>query len=412
MNKFKRSNNYCARAPFDMEIFDNKLYFGYGDYDKNLGPCDLLCYDLIDKKFIIETGNVPTESIECFKIIDDSLYMLLKDHRFADTSEQLYRKYPGQPWEIINIPIGMVHSWNIIKFDSKLWICGDSGNTTYTLCSPDNGITWSKINCYEYNGTTLSAEGRLYGFFIINDELYVSRSIAAFSGEFPSVYVWKYNPVTTRFNRVDQLTLSSAPYLYCLDTPLRGKVKDKSMFLMVSPHIREYYSFNGYQVVLLKRISNSGWDLMDANTKDLRYRIIDEFVPEHICLFNEGTSNYVPCTNIRSTAAVNGYFNSFYVADAKVYDNRFYILGDYIYNRLYYDGVNPSVLLDCRRNHYIEIYSTEDFVTWTQHYSEKAPVIPFTLALHNDYAYIGIGAHRLVNSVHCGEIWKVKLQNL
>lgn len=413
MNKFKRPINYCARAPFDMEIFDNKLYFGYGDYDKNLGPCDLLCYDLIDKKFIIEIENVPTEQIDCFKIIDDSLYMLLKDHRFADTSEKLYRKQPGQSWEVINIPIGMVHSWNIIKFDSKLWICGDSGSSVYILCSSDNGITWSKINCYEYNGTTVSQNRRLYGFFVINNELYVTNTIASHPSDYQYVYTWKYDSTNTKFIKFDITVLSNMPYKYLLDTSFRGKVSDLHISLMENPHIKKYYNFNEYQIILLKRIGNSGWDAMDAaNLRDMKYILVDEHVPEHVCLFNGEVSGYKPCTNIRDISPVNGYYNRFYVSDAKIYNNRFYVLGDFIYEWSYYDGVNPSIYFDCRRKHRIEIYSTEDFVTWTQHYSEKIPAVPFTFALHNNHAYIGIGMHRETNSPHCGEIWKVKLQNL
>ena len=44
-----------SRNPWDMAVFDGKLYIGAGDYDKNTGPINLNAFD-IKKREWFDTG--------------------------------------------------------------------------------------------------------------------------------------------------------------------------------------------------------------------------------------------------------------------------------------------------------------------------------------------------------------------
>ena len=59
-----------ARCPWDMTVFDGKLYIGGGDYDANSGPVDIWCYD-IDNGTWENSGTVPDEEINRFAVIND-----------------------------------------------------------------------------------------------------------------------------------------------------------------------------------------------------------------------------------------------------------------------------------------------------------------------------------------------------
>ncbi|MBQ4116012.1 MAG: hypothetical protein IJD37_01410, partial [Clostridia bacterium] len=62
----------ASRCPWDMIIWDEKVYIGSGDYGSNAGPVDIWCYDIQESTWK-NSGTVPDEEISRFCVVDNAL---------------------------------------------------------------------------------------------------------------------------------------------------------------------------------------------------------------------------------------------------------------------------------------------------------------------------------------------------
>ena len=168
-----------ARTPWDIEIFNNSLYVGGGDYDANSGPVPIYCYNIEQDQWSL-SGTVPDEQIEMFKVIQGTLMAPGCDPRQDWSLGNIYELRDGTWNTNRNIPGGL-HQFDIIEYDGKIFAAlGVIPGQFPIAVSYDGGVSFSQIPLYK-NGSaidtstpdgTSSVQIRTYDFFILNNQLF------------------------------------------------------------------------------------------------------------------------------------------------------------------------------------------------------------------------------------------------
>ena len=165
-----------ARSPWDMAIFDDKLYIGSGDYDANSGPVDMWCYDL-DSETWINSGTLLEEEIDRFCFIDNRLVVPGTDPQ-EDWSFGNYYVLDNGKWvKYRNIPGGL-HTFDIVEFDNMIFAgLGVSSGSYPIVCSADSGKTFNTVP-FQKDGkniqTSDSQKVRVYDLFLFKNTLYAT----------------------------------------------------------------------------------------------------------------------------------------------------------------------------------------------------------------------------------------------
>ena len=167
------------RNPWDIEIYNGRLYVGSGDYDKNRGPVNLWYYDFDKQTWEIDTF-LEDEQAGRFCIIDGKLYVPGFDPRVSWDMGSYYR-FDGQEWDMLVTLPNTLHNFDIVKYDGKLF----AGLGVKEGCSPilvtTDEETWEPVDLYK-DGSVVDTTGytfvRVYDFFTLNGELYAYFSLS------------------------------------------------------------------------------------------------------------------------------------------------------------------------------------------------------------------------------------------
>ncbi len=165
-----------ARTAWDVEIFDQQLFVGSGDYDANSGPVEIYSYDLQTENWE-HSGTLPDEQADRLIIIDDTLMIPGCDPRGSWEYGNLYR-YSDDQWQTLrNIP-GGIHQFDMIQYENALFVgLGVSPGNSPIVVSHDGGNTFQAVPMYKegqllYESVGTNTLARIYDFFILNNELY------------------------------------------------------------------------------------------------------------------------------------------------------------------------------------------------------------------------------------------------
>ena len=138
------------------------------------------------------------------------------DHTGGDSDARVFKRKEDATWETISIPFPSAHAFDICKWNNKLWVdmaqvSAAPNNRMAVACSNDGGVTWARINCYDFNGTsapatTIPDTNRLIsGFFPFSDSLYACHRIVDpedDDGEYADQNgVFQYDATTNKFIR-------------------------------------------------------------------------------------------------------------------------------------------------------------------------------------------------------------------
>ena len=170
------SKGVRARSPWDMVIFDNKLYIGGGDYNTNAGPVDMWCYDLDNNTWSI-SGTLSEEEIDRFCFIDNKLAVPGIDSQ-EDWNLGNYYVLDGDQWLKKRNIKGGLHVFDIVEFDGMLFAgLGVSSGSYPIVCSKNGGETFETIP-FEKHGeninTSDSQNVRVYDLFVLKNNLYAT----------------------------------------------------------------------------------------------------------------------------------------------------------------------------------------------------------------------------------------------
>lgn len=287
------------RNPWDIEMYQGRLYVGSGDYDKNRGPVNLWYYDFDKKTWEIDTF-LEDEQAGRFCIIDDKLYVPGIDPRCSWDMGSYYR-LNGTEWDMLVTLPNALHNFDIVKYDGKLFAALGSKECCSPILVTTDEETWEPVELYK-DGKVVDTTGytyvRIYDFFTLNGELYAYFSLSQ-SGK-PSYHEF-YRYDGERFvwhsNMIDDMKFG------------RGNTYT---------HFQQKAEFNGYQYITNGNLYRSS-DMITAES------IVPEGDPEVTDLRVIGDTLYALCCEKYTTEDGNtAFYNSLRASkDGKTYTEVF-----------------------------------------------------------------------------------------
>ena len=151
-----------ARNLWDLQAFDGKLFVGYGDWDVNTGPTDVISFDPKAGIFAHET-TLPEEAIDRYRVLDGALYVPGVD-AMDPINGAIYRRVAGQ-WQRIVLP-QVAHALDVLRHGEELCVALQGRMSAGAVrCTRDDGATWSEMSTGSLRAESL---------FELGGELYVS----------------------------------------------------------------------------------------------------------------------------------------------------------------------------------------------------------------------------------------------
>ncbi len=170
------SQGVRARCPWDMYIWDGKIYIGSGDYDSNAGPVDIWAYD-IENKAWENTGTVPDEEVSRFLVIDGKLTVPGIDPKDDWTFGNYYVLENGE-WCTIRTISGGLHNFDMVEYQGMIFAgLGVYSGEYPIVCSRDGGKTFTPIEMQK-DGKAFDTSGsevvRISDLFVFDGNLYAA----------------------------------------------------------------------------------------------------------------------------------------------------------------------------------------------------------------------------------------------
>lgn len=156
----------------DLEVLNDKLYAGYGDYNANTGPIHVNPLNLSTNTFVGSQLSVPTEEISKYRIINGKLYAPTIDPIGGATAAAGYGI--GEPW-VLNNSVTAEHVFDVATLNgTDLWLAGSRGGSTATAWhSTDGGSTWEIVQTDTGGGNGYE---RYYWVASINNKIYMQAA--------------------------------------------------------------------------------------------------------------------------------------------------------------------------------------------------------------------------------------------
>jgi hypothetical protein len=184
--KLPGSTKSYARNVWDMQVFGDRIYLGYGN-SSNLGPAtspgatDIWTYRPDEGDFAKEF-TVDEEQIDVYRIINGSLYVPGHDPREGWDKGNFYR-LENSGWVKHRTIPNAIHTYDILGFEGKLYAALGSTTPDNVAVSEDDGQTWKTVNANFRFGIPpiLNVLVRAHTLFTFQGKLYVSSSIGKVS---------------------------------------------------------------------------------------------------------------------------------------------------------------------------------------------------------------------------------------
>ncbi|MEQ8174143.1 MAG: hypothetical protein ABRQ26_03655 [Syntrophomonadaceae bacterium] len=165
------SKDVYPRNVWDMQLFNGKIYIGYGNSSNgqpspNAGPISVIYYDPVAAKFITQL-TADEEEIAVLKIIAGNLYIPGIDTREGWSFGNLWVLRPNGGYEKLRTIPNAEHVLDVALYNDKLF-CGNGATSARwnVTVSPDGGHTWqakaNNFNACEMGSAVFVYKGKLY----------------------------------------------------------------------------------------------------------------------------------------------------------------------------------------------------------------------------------------------------------
>lgn len=165
------------RTPWDMQIYQGKLYIGAGDYDANSGNTPIYALDLETQTWD-DTGTLLNEAVTGLAVLEDTFYIPGTDPTTNSWAYGNYYHKDGQNWQIHDNLPGAVHTFDIASYKGNLFFGIGTANATVSpvKISKDNGATYQDVAFYRDGKNQIGDQTyryfRVYNFFQLKGDLY------------------------------------------------------------------------------------------------------------------------------------------------------------------------------------------------------------------------------------------------
>ena len=260
ITKYPSSSNYdiTSRIVWDMQLYNNRIYIGSGNYNVNTGPVEVYYYDIEKDEFVNE-GTLQDEQINRFTIIDDKLMIPGTDPREGWELGNYY-VWEDNTWvKMRNLP-GGVHCFDLIEYNGNIFAGIDAESDSTIVMSTDGGESFSYVYMYDENGNLIDIgeapndSYRIYDLFELQGELYAicNRQI------------YKYSEAENRFDKVNA---KSVYYGYLPGTsyvPLKAKITFNNKLVLVNGSIKYTEDLETYETISFDETTYA-YDVIERN---------------------------------------------------------------------------------------------------------------------------------------------------
>lgn len=139
------------RNIWDLQVFEDRLFLGFGNTTTNPGPFPLFAWDNALDSFI-NYGIIQGEAIEKFRINNDSLYIPNSDPK-GDTRK--YNYVINTQLNEVSLDYRLAHVRDMIPFNNKLYLLGNT-RCPGTFSMDCSGLL--ELNGSSYNTNLLTSE--------------------------------------------------------------------------------------------------------------------------------------------------------------------------------------------------------------------------------------------------------------
>ncbi|MBR4868022.1 MAG: hypothetical protein IKU10_02600 [Clostridia bacterium] len=166
--------DFVSRCPWDLAIWNNKLYVGAGDYGANTGPVDCMAYNLQTATWE-NSGTVLEESIARFCVVNDTLMIPGIDSTGDSHLLGEYYSLQEDKWQLNRTLPGGIHCFDLVEYNNQLFAgLGVTRGEYPVAVSSDNGETFTQVPFYKDGNPIKTTKDaiRVYDLFVMKQTLY------------------------------------------------------------------------------------------------------------------------------------------------------------------------------------------------------------------------------------------------
>ena len=159
-----------AMTPSDLIVYDRCLLVSSGDWGGNMGPIDMLCYDIVQNEWR-NSGTLQDEEIAVFFVINDNLVTPGIDPRDGWEWGNLYFLQNGTWQTKRTIPNG-IHCFDLAYHEGALFAAvKTSDGGLQAAVSRDMGDSFSLVPLIK-DGSPVTAVDMYFDLFVIGEAVY------------------------------------------------------------------------------------------------------------------------------------------------------------------------------------------------------------------------------------------------
>jgi hypothetical protein len=189
--KYPSGTRIYARNPWDLQVYDGRIYLGNGDSVSNAGPAEIISFNPQTEQFVKEyTSN--DEQIEKYRVVEGKLVTPGRDGRQSWDNGNFYRLESGG-WQRYNNLPGARHAYDVVSFNN-LTFAGLASSKSHIVVSGNKGASWSTALPQDKYGT-------VYNLFKLQGKLYANGTnfVQEYNGSRFSVKDTKFFAAGERF---------------------------------------------------------------------------------------------------------------------------------------------------------------------------------------------------------------------
>lgn len=193
---FYAGTRLVSRCPWDMTIYDGRLYVGCGDYDKNTGPTPVLSAPLNDPDNWRVDAWLPDEQIGRFIDYGGVLAVPGFDPKEQPKYGTYYELIDSEWLTVSTLPHGL-HNFDLAWFEGQLFasIGAPGGNSPVVVT--DDGVNYRDLPMYKDSVLVKTEEEsvvRSMNLYVLNGNIYADFWYQSSTLNRSAFEMYRYNP--------------------------------------------------------------------------------------------------------------------------------------------------------------------------------------------------------------------------